>query len=92
MGNIVPRAGRKPTSLAIQVSVQLLHQVGFLTSLLYPRAPVYVALCLRGQCDYYTRPPGIVSLLMLTITIHRIGLTTIQYILCRGSWSWQSVS
>ena len=48
MGNIVPRVGMEPTSLAIQASVLPLHQIGFLMSPLYP--PVYAAPCLRGQC------------------------------------------
>ena len=43
--------------------------------------------------DYYTRPLGIVSLLMPTITyiqamaVYRIGSTTIQRIACTGSRS-----
>ena len=38
------------------------------------------------SADYYTRPPGIASLFMLTITyIHRVGSTTIQRIACIGS-------
>ena len=41
MGNIVPRARIEPTSLAFQVSVQLLHHVGSLMSPLYLRLPVY---------------------------------------------------
>ena len=43
MGNIVPRAGIEPTSLAFCVSVLPLHHI-------YPRPPAYVALCLKGQC------------------------------------------
>ena len=46
MGNIVPRAGLKPTSLAFRDSVLPLHHVGCPMSPLYPRPP----LCLRGQC------------------------------------------
>ena len=49
MGNIVPRAGLEPTSLAFQASVLPLHHVGSLMSPLYPCPLVYVALCLRGQ-------------------------------------------
>ena len=46
------------------------------------------------SADYYTRPPGIVSLLILTITfiqamalhihIHRVGSITIQHIQDHG--------
>ena len=42
MGNIVPRAGLKHTSLAFRM--------GSLMSPLYPCPPVYAAPCLRGQC------------------------------------------
>ena len=48
MGNIVPRAGPKPTSLAFRASVLPLHHVGSLMSPLSPRLPVYTAHCLRG--------------------------------------------
>ena len=51
MGNIVPRYGIEPTSLSFQASVQPLHHVGSLMSLLYPRLPVNAAPCLRGQCS-----------------------------------------
>ena len=50
MGKIVPKAGLEPTSRAFQASVLPLHNVGSLMLLLYPRPPVYVVLCLRGQC------------------------------------------
>ena len=49
MGNIVPRAGFEPTSLAFQASVLPLHDVGFQISPLYPLPPVYAAPCLRDQ-------------------------------------------
>ena len=49
MGNIVPRAGVEPTSLAFRTNVPPLHHVGSLTSLEYPCAPVYTAPALRGQ-------------------------------------------
>ena len=57
-------------------------------------------LASKVSADYYTRPPAIVSILMLTISyiqamtlyIHRVGSTTIQCIACTGSWSWQPVS
>ena len=94
MGNTVPKAGFKPTSLAFRASVLPLHHIGSLMSPLYPRLPVYAAPCLRGQCN----PPGIVSLLILTITyiqamalhinIQRVGSTTTQGMACTGSWSW----
>ena len=50
MGNIVPRAGFKPTSLAFRASVLTLHHVGSLTSLLYWYPPVDAAPCLIGPC------------------------------------------
>ena len=50
IGNIVPRAGVKPTSQAFRASVLPFHHVASLTSLLYPRPPVYAAPWLRGQC------------------------------------------
>ena len=53
MGNIVPRAGLKPTSLAFWTSVLPLHHIGPLMSLLYPRPPVYTTPCLRGQCSLH---------------------------------------
>ena len=48
------------------------------------------------SAEYYTRPPGILSLLMLTITsrqspyiyIYKVSSTTIQHIYCTGSLSW----
>ena len=52
MGNIVPRAGLEPTSLAFRASVQLLH-IGSLISPLSPRLPVYAAPSLRGQCTHH---------------------------------------
>ena len=54
MGNIVPSAEIKPTSLAFQASVLPVQHVGppdvTHHSPLYPRLSVYVAPCLRGQC------------------------------------------
>ena len=50
MGNIVPRAGIEPISLAFSVSVLPLHHIGSLMSPLYPHPPVYAAPYLRGQC------------------------------------------
>ena len=80
MGNIVPRVGIEPTSLAIRASVC------YIDSLM---SPLYLAMQLLASevsADYYTCPSGIVSLLMLTITyiqamvsdILQIGSTTIQ--------------
>ena len=48
MGNIVPRVGIKPTSLAFWTSVLLLHHIGFPDVTTVP-TPVYAAPCLRGQ-------------------------------------------
>ena len=67
-GNIVPRVGVEPTSLAFRASVQPFRQVGSLVSPLYPRLPVYAAAHSEVSADYYTQPHGIVSLSMLTIT------------------------
>ena len=61
MGNTMPRAGLETTSLAFWASVRPLHQVGTLMSPLYPCPHVYSA-------DYYTWSPGILRLVMLTIT------------------------
>ena len=49
IGNIVPRAGLEPTSLAFRGNVLQFHHVGSLIPPLYPRPPVYVAPCLGGQ-------------------------------------------
>ena len=56
MGNIVARVAHEPISLEFRTSVLPLHHVGSLVSALYPRLPVYVALCLRlvVSADYYT--------------------------------------
>ena len=85
MGNIGSRVGLEPTYLAFHDSLLPLHQIRSLWSPLYPCPPVYIALCLRGQCRLLHLPPwNCVS--MLTITyIHRVGSTTIQCIACRGS-------
>ena len=48
MGNIVPRAGFKPTSLAFWATVLSLHHAGSLKSPLYPCLPACSALCLRS--------------------------------------------
>ena len=50
MGNIMPRAALKSTSLTFRASVLPLHHIGSLMSPLYPCPPVYAASCLRGQC------------------------------------------
>ena len=50
MGNIVPRAGIEPTSLAFRASVLPVHHVGFLMSPLYPYLLVHATPCFRGQC------------------------------------------
>ena len=49
MGNIVPRMGREPTSLAFRAIVLLLHHIGSLMSPLCPCLP-----CLSGQCRLLT--------------------------------------
>ena len=74
MGNIVPRAGIEPISLAFQVSVlnispPRLSDVTTLTMLF-----VHVAHYLRGQCRPLHLPhPGIVSLLMLVSWVMKMG-------------------
>ena len=50
MGNTVPRAGIEPTSLIFRANVLPLHHIESLMSPLFPHQPVYMALCLRGQC------------------------------------------
>ena len=50
MGNIVPRVGSKPTSLAFRASVLSIHHIGSLMSPIFPHLPVYVGPCRRGQC------------------------------------------
>ena len=68
MGNTAPRAGVEPTSLAFWASVLPVHHIGSLMFLLYPHPPVYVALLpQRSVQTTILIPPGIVSLLMLTI-------------------------
>ena len=48
MGDIVPRVGIEPTSLAFQASVLPLHHIGSLMSPLFPRPHAH--LCRRSQC------------------------------------------
>ena len=57
MGNTVHRVTLKSTSLAFQVSVLPLNHIGSLISPLYPHLPVYVVICLRGQCRLLHSPP-----------------------------------
>ena len=71
MGNIAPRLGLKPTSLVFQAIVFPLHLVGSLTSPLYSCLPVYLFLVSEVSTYYYTRPPGIVNVLMLIISLYR---------------------
>ena len=47
MGNIVPRVWLEPRSLVFWASVLSLHHICSLTSLVYPRPPVYAVPCLR---------------------------------------------
>ena len=67
MGNAMPRAGLEPTPLAFQASVLPLHHIGSLKSPLYPRPPMS-PMSMQLLASLVTRHPGIVSLLMLTIT------------------------
>ena len=93
MVNTVPRARIKHTSLAFQASVLPLHHVGSLMSPVYPCLPVYVALCLRGQCRLLHSPPwncksfNVYNYIHTYIYMHRVGSTTIQGIDCTGLWS-----
>ena len=57
MGNIVPRAGIEPTSLAYKASVLPFQQVGSLMSPIYPHLPVYAAPYLRGRCSLLLSSP-----------------------------------
>ena len=57
VGNIVPRAGLEPASLAFQVSVLPLHLVGSLMSLLKCYAHAYLSMQLLAsevRADYYS--------------------------------------
>ena len=99
MGNTVPRAGIKPTSLVLWDSVLPLHHIGPLLS-----PPVYAAPCLRGQykllhlsswnCKSFNASKYIHTDNGLTshIYIYRVCSTTIQHIPCTRSWSLQPVS
>ena len=97
MGNIVPRAGIKPTSLAFRASVLPLHHLGSLTSPLFPHLPVYAAPYLRGQCRPLHSSPWNCKLFNaynyvptgngLTYT-YRSGSATIHRVACTGSWLW----
>ena len=63
VGNIVPKVGFKLTALAFQASVLLPHRLPDVTTM-----PTPTCLCASEvSADYYTRYPGIVSLVMLTI-------------------------
>ena len=44
MGNIVPRAGIKPTSLVFRANVRQLHHLGSLMPPIYPCPPVCVLM------------------------------------------------
>ena len=69
LGNTVPRVGLEPTSLAFSASVLPLHHVGFPDVTTIPK-PTCVCSSLPSEvsADYYTHPPGIVSLVMFAIT------------------------
>ena len=98
MGNIVPRAGLKSTSLAFRASVPS-HQVGPLMSPLSPLLPVYAAPYFRGQCRQHSSPWNCKSFNAynyihtgndLTYT-YKTGSSSLQHVACIGSWSRQSV-
>ena len=55
MGNIVPRAGIKPTGLAFWASVLPIHQLGSLKSPLYPRHLSMQLVASELSADYYTK-------------------------------------
>ena len=57
MGNTVPRARLKPTSLAFRASVSQLHHVGFPDVTTIPHAYLSI-LTSEVSADHYTRPPG----------------------------------
>ena len=55
MGNIVPRAGLEPTSLAFWASVLPLHHLGPLMSPLYPHAHLSMwFFASEVSADYYS--------------------------------------
>ena len=82
MGNTVLKAGLKPTSLALWASLLPLHDVGSLTSPIpiYPRPPVYVVLCLRGQCRLlqYTQTNKQLTIQIYRHTSHRRWHATLK--------------
>ena len=97
MGNTMPRAGLKPTSLAFRASVLPLHHVGSLMSQLYPWLPVYAALCLRGKCGLLQSSPwncksiNAYNYIIQAVTVHihtqgRFDNHTAHNF--TGSWSW----
>ena len=101
MGNIVPRAGIEPTSLAFQVSVLIIIPRRLPCCNHYTHA--YLSMwCVASEVNavYYTHPSGIISLYLVIAYnyihtgngIHSIGSTTIQCIACTRSWSRQPVS
>ena len=74
--NIVPRVGIKRAFLAFWASVVPLHHIGSLISPLYTNTHLSMQLLpFEVSADYYTHPPGDVSLLTLTITYMHTGFT-----------------
>ena len=67
MGTIAPRAGVEPKSLAFQVSVLTITPPMFPDVTTIP-TPAIRLVTQEVSADYCTRPHGIVSLVMLTIT------------------------
>ena len=97
MGNIVPRVGIEPTSLAFEASILPLHNMGSLMSPQYPHLPFYAGPCLRGQCSLrHLSPcnckPFNAHRQSPHMHIYRAGSTTMQCIAYTGSWPWQPVS
>ena len=83
MGNIVPRAGIKSTSLVFRASVLPLHHIGSLLMLpLYPRPPVREAPCLRGHCRllHYQRSHYCKMLTSLVLWTYLHKYTTRAYL------------
>ena len=72
MGNIVLRAGIKPTSLAFRASLLPLHQVGSLTSPLFPCLAVYASPCLT--CQF-----GLLHIIYRSNLVCRILINNNQY-------------
>ena len=96
MGDRVSRAGLKTSSLALWANVLPLHNACSLMSTLYARLPVYVAVCLRGQCillqsspwNYkYVNACNYIEAMVLQIHTQGRFINHTALVTCTGSWS-----